>query len=225
MNRSPSVIAFVCRCRKAFVPSLPSQTHRYNRCLSVPNQRRFFASSSNEHNMRDCFPKLPIEAPAMFTMDLAQRQFKQLTWAEGNRLDVENVLTTNATAEKVLMFVSECVAKNEFEVLKEKLSPEALEKARSIATSESETDNLIFKGTSKHLFFQSETRFFTPWVFTAERCDIILTYLGLLASKQRQSLWGITLVIRKSEDGDFSEDFDVTDYFFKTEVFDSNHDA
>lgn len=83
---------------------------------------------------------------------------------------------------QVLKFVTECIAKKEFEVLEEKLSAEALEKARSIAQAESNDgdDNyIIFKGTSQHLFFQSETRFFTPWLYTAEKhCKSSLIWFG-----------------------------------------------
>lgn len=65
------------------------------------------------------------------------------------------------------MFVTECLANSEFEVLEEKLSPEALEKARTIALSESNDKCLIFEGTSKQIFFAAQNRFFTPWVFSA----------------------------------------------------------
>lgn len=45
---------------------------------------------------------------------------------------------------------------------------------------------------------------------------VILTYLGLMASAPRQSVWGITLVIPRDEDGNISEEFKVTDLFFQT---------
>lgn len=67
---------------------------------------------------------------------------------------------------QVLKFVTECLSKNEFEVLEEKLSPEALEKARAIALAQSsKSEDLVFEGVST--FFQSESRVFFPWVYTA----------------------------------------------------------
>lgn len=102
MNRSRHTIALVCRSRKAFLPSLPSQTCSFNRCLlTVPSQKRFYATDRNDHSIKDTFPKLPIESPTKFAMDVAQRLFKQVAWTGDNELEKDSILGTNSTAEEV----------------------------------------------------------------------------------------------------------------------------
>lgn len=63
----------------------------------------------NNCSIKDTFPKLPIESPPMFAIDVTQRLFKQVAWSVQNELDKDLLLSTNAAAEKVNYASNACL--------------------------------------------------------------------------------------------------------------------
>lgn len=192
-------------------------------------QQRFLCSesdgksSSNNNNLE--YPKLPIEAAAQFAMSTAKASIQQIAWIMQQELNRDDVIQANEGAEKILTFITECLSEGNFDVLEEKLTPEALEKARSVVPlmSPEKKKYLIFSGSSSSFWFSSDLQICVPWKFDTDGNSVTLGYFALRVTKEAQTAWHLSLNIPR-DGSSLSEDFKVCDFFWETYALPKNEE-